>query len=369
MRILVTGDHAGGVGVHARTLAVELAQRGHCVALAEIGTGPPGDNPPLSAGVAYLHLPYALEWRSELPVKHLEEAAQACAAALNDTALNFRPDLLHSNHFSLAGCLPGIPTLLGVHSDVVSWWRAVHRCMPPATPFHSWYRRQVQRALLHAHAIVVPSLSASRDLAASYGFAGSTTVIPNGTVDPGTIGTSARAPYAVCLGRLWDAGKQIQLLLRTDLGMRLVLAGDAGDALPGLPAGVAWRGQLGGVAAARLLARAAVYIAPSRYEPFGLAPLEAAAHGCALLLNDIASFREIWGGDACYFMRDNGDDLARQLRSLAAQPERRRQLARAAQARVRRRYGAAVMAARYAVQYAELVRRARPPLSASSYGA
>ena len=44
-----------------------------------------------------------------------------------------------------------------------------------------------------------------------------------------------------------------------------------------------------------LLGRAAIYIATSRYEPFGLAPLEAALSRCALVANDIPSLRELWG--------------------------------------------------------------------------
>ena len=42
-----------------------------------------------------------------------------------------------------------------------------------------------------------------------------------------------------------------------------------------------------------LLAHAAIYIATSKYEPFGLAPLEAALSGCALVANDIPSLAEV----------------------------------------------------------------------------
>ena len=50
-----------------------------------------------------------------------------------------------------------------------------------------------------------------------------------------------------------------------------------------------------------LLSRAAIYIATSKYEPFGLAPLEAALSRCAIVANDIPSLREIWGDAALYF--------------------------------------------------------------------
>ena len=48
-------------------------------------------------------------------------------------------------------------------------------------------------------------------------------------------------------------------------------------------------------------ARAAIYALPARYEPFGLSALEAALSGCALVLGDIPSLREIWG-DAALFV-------------------------------------------------------------------
>jgi glycogen(starch) synthase len=52
-------------------------------------------------------------------------------------------------------------------------------------------------------------------------------------------------------------------------------------------------------ALARELARGDLRL-PARYEPFGLSVLEAALSGCALVLGDIASLREVWGGAACY---------------------------------------------------------------------
>ena len=40
-----------------------------------------------------------------------------------------------------------------------------------------------------------------------------------------------------------------------------------------------------------------------RFEPFGLAVLEAARAGCALVLSDIATFRELWDGAALFVAR------------------------------------------------------------------
>ena len=70
------------------------------------------------------------------------------------------------------------------------------------------------------------------------------------------------------------------------------------------------------------LARAAVFALPARYEPFGLLPLEAALSGCALVLGDIESLREVWGDAADYVDPDDADALARTINTLIASPER-----------------------------------------------
>ena len=43
-----------------------------------------------------------------------------------------------------------------------------------------------------------------------------------------------------------------------------------------------------------------IFVSVSRYEPFGLAVLEAAHAGCALVLSDIPTFRELWQGAASF---------------------------------------------------------------------
>jgi len=66
-----------------------------------------------------------------------------------------------------------------------------------------------------------------------------------------------------------------------------------------------------------LLRRARVYISAAKYDPFGLLPLQAALNGCALLLSDIPSYREVWGGSVTYF-KANVDDLRRKWRTIQA---------------------------------------------------
>jgi glycosyltransferase involved in cell wall biosynthesis len=100
--------------------------------------------------------------------------------------------------------------------------------------------------------------------------------------------------------------------------------------------------------------RAAIYAATSRYEPFGLAPLEAAFSRCAIVANDIPSFREIWGDTVAYFHANDSGSLQQQLELLHADREMRLTLANLAYNRARMRYTADRMVDDYVNLYKSL---------------
>jgi glycogen(starch) synthase len=84
-------------------------------------------------------------------------------------------------------------------------------------------------------------------------------------------------------------------------------------------------------------ARAAIYCLPARYEPFGLSALEAALSGCALVLGDIPSLREVWGDEAAVYVPPNEHAALREaLLGLIRHPAKRRERARLARARAER---------------------------------
>jgi glycosyltransferase involved in cell wall biosynthesis len=165
-----------------------------------------------------------------------------------------------------------------------------------------------------------------------------------------------KEPFALSVGRLWDSGKQSLLLCRPGLSMDTILVGPTEHpvvktaSLPRVP-GLSLPGQLSDVRVRQLFSFARVYVGTSRYEPFGLAPLEGALSRCALLLNDISSFREIWADTAIYFRTDDGDDLAHWMTRLAGDAELCRTLGAAAWRRARERYTAARMVQEYTDLY------------------
>ncbi len=111
-------------------------------------------------------------------------------------------------------------------------------------------------------------------------------------------------------GRLWDEGKNLAVLDRA--AARLPVAVEAAGPLEG-PNGARIAlhhtvalGTLDAAALRAKLAERPVFASTALYEPFGLSVLEAAQAGCALVLSDIPTFRELWG-DAALFVPPHDD--------------------------------------------------------------
>ena len=79
--------------------------------------------------------------------------------------------------------------------------------------------------------------------------------------------------------------------------------------------------------------RASIFVAPSIYEPFGLAILEAARAGTPLVLADIPTFRELWDVAAIFAPPRDAAAIAAAINMLAADRRLRSALARSARAR------------------------------------
>ncbi|WP_267126621.1 glycosyltransferase, partial [Xanthomonas sacchari] len=110
-----------------------------------------------------------------------------------------------------------------------------------------------------------------------------------------------------------------------------------------------------------------VYALPARYEPFGLSALEAAQAGCALVLGDIPSLREVWGDAALYVDPDDAQALTAQLQRLIGDPLLRQRMARRAVAQARH-YTATAMAAAYRQRYRALIAHRGTPRVAGRTG-
>jgi glycosyltransferase involved in cell wall biosynthesis len=140
-------------------------------------------------------------------------------------------------------------------------------------------------------------------------------------------------------GRLWDAAKNIGVLAAAAerVGLPVYVAGERALDTARAPASASLRllGSLSPGSVADWMSRAAIYAAPALYEPFGLAILEAALAGCALVLADIPSLRESWRGAALFVDPRDPVALARAIDNLRDDVRVTRELGRAAQVRAR----------------------------------
>ena len=103
------------------------------------------------------------------------------------------------------------------------------------------------------------------------------------------------------------------------------------------------------------LARAGIYAATSQYEPFGLAPVEAALSRCAIVASDIPSFRELWDGAAIFFRNNDEESLCAALERLRSSAGLRREQGNIAYRHARQHFSAERMVAGYKNLYHSLV--------------
>jgi glycosyltransferase involved in cell wall biosynthesis len=114
---------------------------------------------------------------------------------------------------------------------------------------------------------------------------------------------------------------------------RLVFAGGGSEARAlslaersralGIDGATVFAGRVTDAEKLRLLGDAFALLAPSRYEGFGLAPLEAMASGVPVVASDIPAHREVGGEVPLYVPVDDAAQFARALAQLGEPSERR----------------------------------------------
>jgi glycogen synthase len=324
-RILMTADTVGGVWTYAMELIRALAGYDIEVTLATMGRRLDPQQQREVASLPNMTLyesDFKLEWMAD-PWTDVAKAGQW----LLDLAEAARPDLIHLNNF-VHGALPWrAPLLIAGHSCVLSWWTAVKNEAAPA----EWrrYAVEVGKGLQAAQMVVTPTWSMLLALRQHYGPLPEARVIANGR-QPDLFPDQPKEPFIFSCGRLWDEAKNIAALdqIAPHLSWPVCIAGDQqppnGQRQPGR---FTWATYLGHVAAPDLtswFSRAAIYAMPARYEPFGLSILEAALAGCALVIGDIPSLREVWQDTAVYVPPNKPRAIHRALVELIHNDVRRR---------------------------------------------
>ncbi len=364
MHILITTDTVGGVWTYTQELVTGLLSGGHRITVASFGRLPSPEQMSWvnsQAGLDYRPTEYRLEWMEVAPAD-IEESKQFLKMLVEEV----QPDVLHLSQYCYGDLAIDKPKIVVAHSDVVSWWMSVHGKEPEESAWLRWYKSTVSNGLRGADAVVAPSRWMLQMLGQHYGQHAQSLVVHNARTAELFSAETRKDDIAVTVGRLWDEGKNVSLLLRQEfsfsdnVAIPIHVAGPCegpqfrsdslAEKLIHRP-GIHFAGELSQAQIVELLARASVYIATSCYEPFGLAPLEAALSGCALLLNDIPSFHELWGDAALYFQHNDSADLAHKLRYLKENPDVREKYGRLAYQTARKKFSPQRMTAEYECLY------------------
>lgn len=350
-RILMTCDAVGGVWRYALDLAGTLRRDGMSVILAVLGPETTPQQRQEARSVATLvETGLHLDWMVEEP-----EPLGSIPDRLATLAIEHGVDLVHLNLPSQAdGFPPGLPVVAVSHSCAVTWFAAVRGSEPPRG--WSWQKAVNQRGFERADSIVAPSQSHANLLCTVYGDLPGLTVIPNASAVRPEHAVKDR--YVFAAGRWWDDGKNGRALDAAAPMIRWPVVMVGSNAANGQKTEITnalYRGELPHGQTMALMRRAAIVVSPSLYEPFGLAALEAARSGAALVLADIPTYRELWDGCALFFDPHDAHDLARQVNRLTLDERLRAALAAGAEQKAER-YSLATQALAYRRLYADASR-------------
>ena len=359
LRVFMTADAVGGVWQYALDLAQGLRAYDTETTLCVLGPRPsPAQHAAARRipGLRLICLDLPLDWTAACPEDVLD-----AAAAVVDVAKAEGSGIIHLNSPALAaGPRFPAPVVTVCHSCMATWWQAIRK-RPMSRQFR-WHKDLVAQGLGKADAIVAPSGAFARVIAQVYDLPVAPMVVYNGrrpcvrqSLPEGTI---PETPFAFTAGRLWDEGKNLRTL--DEAAARMSMPVFAAGPLKGPNrasikfAHVQALGNLSDGHVAEWLAAKPIFVSTARYEPFGLAVLEAAEAGCALVLSDIPTFRELWEG-AAYFVPPNDHvAVAAAVEQMAGDARQRTLYASAARRRARR-YTAEVMAAKVRAIYGGLM--------------
>jgi len=306
--------------------------------------------------LAYYPTSFPLEWMQDSEFSIAESAKY-----LGEIIAAAHPDILHFNQFCYGALECGTPKVVVAHSDVLSWWKAVHGDPLPQSPWFGWYRDVVSKGVAGADAIIAPSRWMLDTLRENYGLSSQRVkVVHNGRNVDLFEPSGYKANCVLSVGRLWDEAKQIKFLLDRTHSVPVRIAGalqhpDNGESFSLDPStNTTFCGEQDEAQLRALYSESSIYVATSRYEPFGLAPVEAALSGCALIANDISTFHELWDDAAVYFKHNDADSLAETIRLLLENHSLQSEYAQRACERARRLFTVQRMVSEYEDLYFNL---------------
>jgi glycosyltransferase involved in cell wall biosynthesis len=350
-KILMTTDTVGGVWTYATNLAMAFAKSGASVHLVTIGPKPRADQRAALFGsaVALIQSDLVLEWQDP----EGRDLARACRF-LADLEHRIKPDIVHLNSYREATFNWHAAVVVAAHSCVNSWGLACNDTSWLLEPRWQRYTELVAAGVDQADAWVAPTQAFRDVMRELYRPRSQGAVIANGAILT-SMPPAPKKPLILAAGRMWDRAKNLSALAQVaiDLDWPVFVAGTT-SADRETTSGLVFLGELTHSQLHEQMQRAAIFASPAYYEPFGLAVLEAAAKGCALVLSDIPAFRELWNGAAVFVAPDDIGGLRTALADLCNDPDQLAALQGAAFARAQS-YSIDQTADRYARLYRSLI--------------
>ncbi|MGE5681126.1 MAG: glycosyltransferase family 4 protein [Bacillota bacterium] len=354
-RVLMTTDTIGGVWTYSLELARSLQRYNIEVVLASMGGLPSIEQKQDAAkmpNVSLFESTYKLEWM-ENPWEDVQKAGQW----LLDLEVLTQPDVIHLNDYSHGKLNFESPSLIVGHSCVYSWYYAVKH----HEPHDAWrrYRQEVTAGLRDADIVTAPTNAMLNELRIHYGQFNSAGAVYNSRKADEFL-PKKKEPFVLSAGRLWDEAKNVSMLayVAPRLKWPVYVAGEKEDPdgrfIPF--EGVNWLGKLQSADLGRWMSKAPIFALPAKYEPFGLSALEAALSGCALVLGDIPTLREVWEDTAIFVDPEDYEGLCARINELIQNDRMRIEAAK----KVRRRalsFTPERMGDKYLSLYSQLVRQ------------
>ncbi|WP_300010656.1 glycosyltransferase family 4 protein [Pseudonocardia sp.] len=361
----------GGLGRHVHALARELAAAGHeVVVLSRHPAGTDAETHPTddqtAGGVRVLRVaedPAHMEFARDMMAWTLAMGHAMVRAALTRLG-RWRPDVVHAHDWlvahpsiALADVL-GAPLVATIHATEAGRWGG-WLSSPVSRQVHSteWWLTNRADTVITCSAAMRAEVAELFDLDPDPIAVLHNGIEPRGWRVPRARVRAARqhhapdgAPLLLYFGRLeYEKGVQdliaaLPRIRRAHRGTRLLVAGTGTGAemLVGaarthrVRRSVDFLGHLPDGDLAPLLAAADAVVLPSRYEPFGIVALEAAAAGAPLVSSTAGGLGDIVvdGRTGASFAPGDVAGLARAVGDVLADPAAARRRARAARARL-----------------------------------
>jgi glycosyltransferase involved in cell wall biosynthesis len=319
-RILMSVDTVGGVWRYTVDLAAGIKPLGFETVFAVFGPRPSEQQVREAEAIGKLvYCDAPLDWMAET-----EADLKTVAGTIMELTSKEKADLVHLNLPSQAAAMDiSVPVVVVSHSCVATWFHAVKGAGVPEA--WRWQERRNREGFERADAVLAPSRSHAALLGSVYGTIDGLQVIHNASrVSPAG---GSKDDFVFAAGRWWDDGKNGVVLdaAAEEISWPVVMAGsNRGPNGQYVPIEKAQnRGELSHAETMELMEKAAIVVSPSLYEPFGLAVLEAARCGSALVLADIPTYHELWDGAALFADTHDPQAFAVAVNQLAGDPSLR----------------------------------------------